>query len=61
MARGARGTCPPPKKNRGKSIFLAIIVAFFGQSHVKFGNIVNFSGKCHKNSGISIIFRARIM
>ena len=25
---------------------------FSGKNHVKLGNFVNFSGKCHKNSGI---------
>jgi len=34
---------------------------FSGKNHVKFGNFVNFSGKYNKNSGILIIFRARIM
>ena len=34
---------------------------FSGKNHVKLGNLVKFSGKHHKNSGILIIFRARIM
>ena len=29
---------------------------FGGKYHVKFGTFVNFSGNCHKNSGIWIIF-----
>jgi len=31
---------------------------FSGKNHVKFGNVVNFSGKYHKNLGILLIFRA---
>jgi len=34
---------------------------FSGKNQEKFGNFVNFSGKYHKNSGILIIYRARIM
>jgi len=34
---------------------------FLGKNHVKFWNFVNFSGKYYKNSGILLIFRARIM
>ena len=34
---------------------------FSGKNHVKLENFVNFSGKYHKNSGILIIFQARIM
>ena len=43
---------PPPKKKNGKMFFgqlLRKIREFFGQNHVKFGNVVNFSGKYHKN------------
>jgi len=47
----------------GKIFFgqLCKIRAFFGQNRAKFGNFVNFSGKYHKNSGILMIFRARIL
>ena len=49
----------------GKNIFFGQLLcklrALFGQNHVKFGNFVTFSGKYHKNSGILIIFRARIV
>ena len=34
---------------------------FSSKNRVKCGNFVNFSEKCHKNSGILLIFRARIM
>jgi len=34
---------------------------FSGKNHVKFGNFVNFSSKHNKNSGVLIIFWARIM
>jgi len=53
---GHEGTCPPPPKKAGKIFFgqlLWKIRAFSGKkNHVKFGIFVNFSGKCHKNSGI---------
>ena len=59
---GAGGHVPP--KNSGKIFFgqlLCKIRAFSGKNHVKFRNFVNFSGKYHKDSGILIIFRAKIM
>ena len=59
---GQGGTCPP--KIREKIFFGNYYIKFghfSGKNHVKFGNFVNFSGKYHKNSGILIIFRARIM
>jgi len=61
---GVGGRAPPPLKNGEKIFFgqlLCKIWAFWGKSHVKFGNFANFSGKYHKNSGILLIFRARIM
>jgi len=49
----------------GRKYFSANYYVKFGhfssKNHVKFGNFVNFSGKYHKNSGILVIFRARIM
>jgi len=52
-------------RNSGKKYFLGNYYIkfghFSGKNHVKFGNFVNFSGKYNKNSGILIIFRARIM
>ena len=60
---------PPPKKNNREKVFfgqlLCKIRAFFGQNRVKFGNFVDFpdkycNNKCN-NSGIWIIFRAKIM
>jgi len=61
---GGQGGHVPPKI-RAKVFFgqlLRKILAFFsGKNHVKFRNYVNFSGQYHKNSGILIIFRARIM
>jgi len=54
------GTCPPPpKKKLGKILFEAIITLnsnISGQYHAKFGDFVNFSDKCHKNSSILIFF-----
>jgi len=41
--------------------FSCKILAFFGQKSCTIRNCGNFSGKCHKNSGILIIFRTRIM
>ena len=56
---------PPPQKKKSKKNILGQLLckirAFFGQNHVKFENFVNFSGKYHKNPGISMIFRAKIM
>ena len=61
----AQGGMPSPPKKIGKNIFRANYYVkfrhFSGKNHVKFGNFVNFSGKYHRNSGISIIFRATIM
>jgi len=57
---GDGGTC----LKFGKITFgqlLCKVRAFWGKNHIKFGDVVNFSGKYHKNSGILIIFRARIM
>jgi len=58
---GVGGTCPP---KFGKKIFGGNFYVKFGhfggKDHVKLGNFVNFSGK-YKNSGILIIFWARIM
>jgi len=54
---------PPPKK-MGKIFFgqfLCKIRVFSAKNREQFGNFVNFSGKYHKNSGILILFRARIM
>jgi len=63
VGNGGQGEARAPLKF-GKNIFRAIINVKFGhisgKNHVKFGNFVNFSGKYH-NSGVSIIFRARIM
>jgi len=47
---GGRGARAPPPKIREKYLS--------GNYHVKFGH---FSGKYHKNSGILILFRAKIM
>ena len=58
------GHAPPPKKIGAKIFFgqlLCKIWAFFGPKHVKLENLVNFSGKYHKNLGILLIFRAKIM
>jgi len=54
-------SCPPPP-NSGKIFFgqLCKIRAFFREKHVKFGNLIKFSGKYHKNSRIPIIFLTRI-
>jgi len=64
LIRVGEGRHVPPKKNFGKIFFgqlLRRIRAFSGKDHVKFGNFVHFSVKYHKNSGIFLIFRARIM
>ena len=57
------GGGPPPKKNR--EIFLGNIYVkfghFSGKNRVKLGSFVNSLAKYHKNSGILIIFWARIM
>ena len=48
---GGQGGHVPPKI-RAKVFFgqlLRTIREFTGKNHVKFGNFVNFSGKCHKN------------
>ena len=61
-ARGARA--PPPQKNREKYFsgnYCVKFGHFSGKNSVKFRKFVNFSGKYHKNKGILIIFRARIM
>jgi len=58
---GKGGTCP---QNLGK-IFLGQLLrkiwAFWGKNHVKFGNVVNFPGIYNRNSGVLLIFRAKIM
>ena len=57
------GHVPPPQKKIGKKIsgnYYVKLGHFPGKNRVKFGNFVNFSGK-YKNSGILIIFRARIV
>jgi len=53
--------CPP--KIRGKIFFnngnyYVKFGNFSGKDHAKFRNFVHFSGKCHKNSDILIIFQA---
>ena len=63
--RGSEGTCSPQQKN-GEKYFRAITYYvkfghFPGKNRVEFGNFVKFSGKYNKNSGILIIFRARIV
>jgi len=50
---------PPPSKKIGEKIsgyFYVKFGHFSCKNHVKLGNFVNFSVKCHKNSGILIIF-----
>ena len=60
--RGMGGTCPPKIREKYLSGNSYVRFGHFsGKNHVKFGNFVNFSGKYHKNSGILIIFWARIM
>jgi len=60
---GQEGHVPPPKIR--EKYFSGNYHIKFGhfrsKNHLKFGNFVNFSGKYHKNSGILIIFLARIM
>jgi len=60
---GEGGTCPPLKF--GKTItsgnYHVKFLHFSGIYRAKFGNFVDFSGKNHKESGILIIFRARIV
>ena len=60
--RGQGGHVPP---KIGENIFSGNYYVkfghFSGKNQEKFGNFVNFSGKYHKNSGILIIYRARIM
>jgi len=62
--KGGMGARPPPHKKKSGEIFSANYHAkfghFSGKYHVKFANLVNFSGKCRKNSGILIIFQANI-
>ena len=61
---GGRGARAPHPKFRGKYIsgnYYVKFGYFSGKNHVKLGNFVNFSGKYHKNSGILIIFWARII
>jgi len=59
--RGAGGTCPPKIREKYFSgNYYVKFGHFSGKNHAKFGNFVNFLGK-YKNSGILIIFRARIM
>jgi len=50
---GGVGGHVPPKIRERKFFgqFLCQIRAFSGKNHVKLGNFVNFSGKCHKNQG----------
>jgi len=55
-SRGGGATAP---KNSGKIFLDNYYVKFrhlLGKDHVEFRNFVNFSGKCHTNSGILIIF-----
>jgi len=62
VGEGDRGTCP--HKIREKYFLgnnYVKFVHFSDKNHVKFRNFVNFSGKYHRNSGIFIICRARIM
>jgi len=60
--RGQGGTCP---SKFGRIYFSGNYYVqfghFSGKNRVKFRNFVNFSGKWNKNSGILIIFWARIM
>jgi len=59
--RGQGGMCP---LKFGKNIFRALLYkirAFSGKNRVEFGNFANFSEKYYKNSGILLIFLARIM
>jgi len=60
---GRQGKVLPPQKKIGKIYFgqLCKILAYSGKNQVRFGNFVNFSVKYNKNSGILLIFRARIM
>ena len=53
-----------PLKKIPENIFWAIIIkiwAFLGKNHLKFGILLIFQTNIIKNSGISIIFWARIM
>jgi len=60
--RGQGGHEPPKiRENIFSGNYYVKFGHFLGKNHVKFGNFVNFSGKYNKNSGILIIFRARIM
>jgi len=63
--RRGRGHVPPKfKKKYFSGNYYVKSGHFFGgggKNHVKFGNFVIFWGKYHKNSGILIISRARIM
>jgi len=58
---GGREACAPLKL--GKKYFSGNYYEkfghFSGKNCVKFGNLVNFSGKYYKNSGILLIFWAR--
>jgi len=61
VGKGGREGMPP---KIGKIFFWQLYVKFghfSGKNHVKFRNFVNFSGKYNKNSGILLIFWARIM
>jgi len=64
---GGKGHVPPTpnKKNREKYFsgnnYYVKFGHFSGKNHVKLGIFVNFSAKYHKNSGILIIFRKRIV
>ena len=52
---------PPKIREKNSGNLYVKFRHFSGKNHVKLGNFVNFSGKYNKNSGIVIIFRARIM
>jgi len=64
---GAGGTCAAPsfQKKIRKKYFLGNYYVkfghFSGKNRVKLRNFVNFSGKYHKNSGMLIIFRVKII
>jgi len=61
MGAGRGGTCPQKFGKKISGNFYVKFGHFSGKNHVKLGNFVNFSGKYKKNSGIVIIFLARIM
>ena len=61
MDRRRRGNVPPKIREKYFSgNYYVKLGHFSGKNHVKFGNSVNFSEKYYKNSGILLIFRARI-